>query len=341
MQMPVNRRWSSRRRITIPTAFTLIELLVVIAIVGVLVALLLPAVQAAREAARRTQCTNNLKQIGVALHNFENSKRHFPAGYISTPGVGYRDPQTGDWRPGWGWLAILLPYVEESNLKDSLRWDLPCWDPANSVAVKTSVSIYLCPSVGNQEPTVGITDINLNVLNDAIFARANYVHNVGWNDIWSSPATTNYDDPNLGCNGVMYRNSQIRVAKVSDGLSKTVFAGERSPYLADAVWAGVVPGAKHYSYNEFASSGTGGPGINYDNAGSYVGANSGPSIYEDPQIIHPPNWPGGHTDQMYSEHPGGANVLMGDGSVQFIIDDMQFSVFQALCSRQGDEITEY
>ena len=185
---------------------------------------------------------------------------------------------------------------------------------------------------------MGVTDINMATLNSAVFARANYVHNVGWNDIWSSPATTNYDDPVLGCNGVMYRNSKIRVADVTDGLSNTVFAGERTPYLADAVWAGVVPGAKHYSYNQFSSSGTGGPGINYDNAGSYVGVNSGPSIYEDPQIIHPPNWPGGHTDQMHSQHTGACNVLMGDGAVVVMKDNMRFSVFQALCSRQGGEV---
>ncbi|MEO2088346.1 MAG: H-X9-DG-CTERM domain-containing protein, partial [Gemmataceae bacterium] len=78
--------------------------------------------------------------------------------------------------------------------------------------------------------------------------------------------------------------------------------------------------------------------INYDNAGSYVGANSGPSIYEDPQIIHPPNWPGGNTDQMHAQHPGGANILMGDGSVRFYGDNTRFSVFQALCSRQGGEV---
>ena len=76
----------------------------------------------------------------------------------------------------------------------------------------------------------------------------------------------------------MYRNSHNRLAALTDGLSNTVVAGERSPNLADAVWVGVVPGAKHYSYSAFASSGTGGTGINYDNAGSYVGANSGPSI---------------------------------------------------------------
>ena len=197
--------------------------------------------------------------------------------------------------------------------------------------------MFLCPTATGNTPTVGVTDLAMNTLNNAVFARSNYVHNVGWNDIWSSPATTNYDDPDLGCNGVMYRNSKIKVADVTDGLSNTVFAGERTPFLADAVWAGVVPGAKHYSYNQFASSGTVGPGINYDNAGSYVGANSGPSIYEDPQTIHPPNWPGGHTDQMHSQHAGGCNVLMGDGSVRFVPDGIRFSVFQAMSSRQGGE----
>jgi prepilin-type N-terminal cleavage/methylation domain-containing protein/prepilin-type processing-associated H-X9-DG protein len=317
--------------------FTLIELLVVIAIIGVLIGLLLPAVQKVREAANRMQCQNNLKQIGLALHNYENVHKLFPPGYISTTGVGYRDSQTGDWGPGWGWLAILLPYVEQGNLYNSLRLDLPCWNQANSVAVKVPVPIYLCPSATNPGRTVGITDINMHIWQNAVFARANYVHNVGWNDIWSAPATTNYDDPVRGCNGVMYRNSHIRVADVTDGLSNTVFAGERTPYLSDAVWAGVVPGAKHFSYNEFASSGTGGTGINYDNAGSYVGANSGPSIYEDPQIIHPPNWPGGHTDQMHSQHAGGANILMGDGSVRLYSDGTRLSIWQAVCSRQGGE----
>ncbi|MFO0809033.1 MAG: DUF1559 domain-containing protein [Gemmataceae bacterium] len=333
----MGRSASVDRTLWVRRGFTLIELLVVIAIIAVLIGLLLPAVQKVRESAARAKCQNNLKQIGLALHNYESAYRVLPAGYVSTPNVGYRDAQTGDWGPGWGWLAILLPFVEQEPLYKSLRLDLPCWDAANSAAVKTQVSIYICPTATNDGPTVGVTDIAMNVLNNAVFARANYVHNVGWNDIWSSPATTNYDDPFYGCNGVMYRNSRVKFADVTDGLSNTVFAGERTPYLADAVWAGVVPGAKHYSYNEYASSGTGGTGINYDNAGSYVGANSGPSIYEDPQIIHPPNWPGGHTDQMHSQHSGGCNILMGDGSVRFYADGARFSVFQALCSRNGGE----
>lgn len=322
------------------SAFTLIELLVVIAIIGILIALLVPAVQKVRAAAALTECRNNLKQIGLALHSYESVFKKFPPGYISIPGVGYKDGQTDDWGPGWGWLAVLLPYVEQDNLFKSLKWDLPCWDPVNAAAVQTPVSIYICPSARNIGPTVGITDINKNVLNGAVFARANYVHNVGWNDIWSSPAGTDYDDPVLGCNGVMYRNSRIRIAQVTDGMSNTVFAGERTPYLADAVWAGVVPDGKHYSYNEFASSGTGGKGINYDNCGSYVGANSGPSIYEYPQIIHPPNWPGGHTDQMHSDHTGGCNILMGDGSVRFLADNIRLSTWKALCSRGDSDIID-
>jgi prepilin-type N-terminal cleavage/methylation domain-containing protein len=332
MIMQPNVRASGRRSL----GFTLIELLVVIAIIAVLIALLLPAVQQAREAARRTQCKSNLKQIGLALANYESTYRVLPPGYVS--GVGASDPQTGDSGPGWGWLAILLPYLDQANLQQSLKWNLPCWDPTNSSAVKTSLSIYLCPTATNTGPTVGITDINQNVLSGAIFGRANYVHNVGWNDIWSAPASTDYTNLATGCNGVMFRNSSVRLGDVTDGLSNTVSAGERTPYLADAVWAGVVPGAKHYSYNQFASSGTGGPGINYDNAGSYVGANSGPSIYESPQIIHPPNSPVGHTDQMHSQHVGGAHISLGDGSVRFISENVNLGLWQSLCSRSGGEV---
>ena len=333
----MNRPAVSRERAR-PRGFTLIELLVVIAIIAVLIALLLPAVQAAREAARRAQCMNNLKQIGLALHNYESSHGSFPAGYQSWPGVGFRDAQTGDWGPGWGWLTALLPTVEQGNLYNALNLYLPCWDAANTTLVKTSLAVYLCPTANNPDLTVGVTDIDLKLWQNATFARANYVHNVGWNDIWSAPASVDYENQTLGANGVMYRNSHNRFAALTDGLSNTVAAGERSPNLADAVWAGVVPGAKHYSYGAFASSGTGGTGINYDNAGSYVGANSGPSIWEDPQIIHPPNSPIGHTDEMYSLHPGGVNTLMCDGSVRFTKEAIHLSVWSALCSRSVGEI---
>ncbi len=311
--------------------FTLIELLVVIAIIAVLIALLLPAVQAAREAARRAQCINNLKQLGLAIHNYEGSNGCIPPGYLSSPGVGFRDPGTGDWGPGWGWLTALLPAVEQANLYNALNINTTCWDPTNTTLVRFSPSVYLCPSANNPGLTVGVTDINLALWQGAVFGRANYIHNVGMNDVWSAPATVNYDDTIAGANGPMYRNSHVAFATVTDGLSNTIAAGERTPFLSDSVWPGVVPGASHYAYGSFFSD-------DWDGAGSYVASNSGPSIYEAPPMIHAPNSPVGDTDEMYSLHPGGANILLCDGSVRFVKATIQPWIWAALSSRCGGEI---
>src|SRR5487761_1679463 len=185
-------------------AFTLVELLVVIAIIGLLVALLLPAVQAARESARRGQCLNNLKQIGIALQTYEGTCRVDPAGYISTPGVGAYDQESGDWGPGWSWLALSLPFVDQANLAGRLTTNLPCWEATNAVSTRLVVPTFLCPSANNPAGTVSVVDINRQTL--AVFGRSNYVHNVGWNDLWSAPASVSYEQV---ANGIMYRNSHI------------------------------------------------------------------------------------------------------------------------------------
>jgi prepilin-type N-terminal cleavage/methylation domain-containing protein/prepilin-type processing-associated H-X9-DG protein len=336
------------RRGRLGRAFTLIELLVVIAIIGALVGLLLPAVQAAREAARRAQCINNLKQVGLAIANYESSKGSIVSGYISASGPlgqfgvpGYNpDPQTNDNGPGWGWLALLLSEVEQAPLSNAINFNLPTWVPENGTAVLTQVSVYLCPSANNPTPTCRLVDANFNplpVANQA-FARANYQYNMGWNDTSITPANTDYNDPVRGCNGPIYRNSPTRFADVADGLSNTVFAGEKTPYLADASWVGIVPGYRHFAYNAFASAGTGGAGVNYDYPGALLAAHSGPSLYESPVVIHPPNSPLGHTDEMYALHPGGANVLMGDGSVRFVKQSINLLTWQALSSRSVGEV---
>jgi prepilin-type N-terminal cleavage/methylation domain-containing protein/prepilin-type processing-associated H-X9-DG protein len=328
--------------------FTLIELLVAIAIIAVLIALLLPAVQSAREAARRAQCTNNLKQVGLAIANYEASLGCIVSGYVSATspygalGVpGYNpDPQTNDNGPGWGWLALLLPEVEQSPLYSSINTSLPTWVPANGTAVLTSVATYLCPSANNPTPTCAMVDANLKPLPvpNTQFARANYQYNMGWNDTSITPANTNYDDPVKGCNGPLYRNSRVTYAAVTDGLSNTVVAGEKSPYLSDASWVGIIPGYRHFAYNAFASAGTGGIGVNYDYPGAILASHSGPSLYESPMVIHPPNSPLGHTDEMYSLHPGGGNVLMGDGSVRFVKQSINLLTWQALSSRANGEV---
>jgi prepilin-type N-terminal cleavage/methylation domain-containing protein/prepilin-type processing-associated H-X9-DG protein len=328
--------------------FTLIELLVVIAIIAVLIALLLPAVQSAREAARRAQCINNLKQIGLAIANYESAVGCIVSGYISSPvplaqyGVtGYNpDPQTNDNGPGWGWLAMLLPFAEQAPLYNAINVNLPTWVADNGTAVVTQLNVCLCPSANNPTPTCMMVDANLNLLPVAnqYFARANYQYNMGWNDTSITPAKTNYDDPVKGCNGPIYRNSHVTIAAVTDGLSNTVVAGEKTPYLADASWVGIIPGYRHFAHNAFASAGTGGIGVNYDYPGAILAAHSGPSLYESPQVIHPPNSPLGHTDEMYSLHPGGANVLMGDGSVRFIKQSINLLTWQALSSRSNGEV---
>jgi prepilin-type N-terminal cleavage/methylation domain-containing protein/prepilin-type processing-associated H-X9-DG protein len=319
-------------------AFTLIELLLVIAVLAILLGLLLPAVQKVREAAARTRCTNNLKQIGLALHNYEGVNQVLPPGYVSQeddPAMGPVDPQFNDAGPGWGWLTYVLPYIEQDSLSRSLNLSLPCYHLANAPFVRSPVKSFRCPSdFGGGNPafgdTVNVVDVNDNTL--AVFGRSNYVANVGSSTLWCSwPVTT---QPN----GVLYRNSQTRLVDVRDGLSQTVFVGERSANLGDSVWPGAVPFSTHFAWPPFASIGTGGLNRAYDGPGAFVGAHGGPCPYEDPVVIHPPNSPLGHSDQMQSAHPDGANILMGDGSVRFYSDNHKLSTWVALISRNGEEV---
>jgi prepilin-type N-terminal cleavage/methylation domain-containing protein/prepilin-type processing-associated H-X9-DG protein len=329
---------STSRRSQSSQAFTLVELLVVIAIIGLLVGLLLPAVQAAREAARRSQCQNNLKQIGLALQSFEGSRGFFPPGYISQPTsllMGPVDPGFDDAGPGWGWLALALPYIEQGSLYGSLNLNLKCWDPANTTMVQTPIPIFRCPSdyMGENpgsEQTVNVSDVANNTL--ATFARANYVSSVGSSTLWCSWPIS------IQPNGALYRNSTTHIADVTDGLSQTVFAAERSSNISDSVWAGIVPNSVHWSYPPYAGIGTGGLNTPYDGPGAFVGAHGGPCPYEDPVVIHPPNSPLGHSDQFQSTHPGGSNILLGDGSVHFYSDGHALSTWVALVSRNGGEV---
>ncbi len=166
--------------------FTLIELLVVISIIGVLIALLLPAVQAAREAARRAQCVNNLKQIGLALFNYENSIGAFPPGYIDYQNNPIYTPDL-DMGPGWGWAAMSLPYIEQQPLYNSINFSLGITvtsnpaTAANSTAVVTSLAVFQCPSDGfNPQPCILYDSTFTNPI--ATVAHSNYAAACGWEE---------------------------------------------------------------------------------------------------------------------------------------------------------------
>lgn len=313
--------------------FTLVELLVVIAIIGILVALLLPAIQASREAARRTECANNLKQIGIAFGNYHDSYRRFPPSYVIQPGGGgvhgTPDPTTRDAGPGWGWGALLLPYLEQRTVHDELNFNVPCWDAANQKAVQTKLDDYLCPSATGADRPFDVKDINGSTL--ATFARSCYVANVGQEEPWGYTL----DSYDAVADGPLYRNSTTSAAAVLDGLSTTVFVGEHHPRLSDKTWVGVVAGALLHPTPQFGFA-------PIEPAAVLVNAHSGPSSFETPPTIHPPNSHLAHVCGMYADHPTGCNALMGDGSVHLISEDIHQPTWAALCSKaEGDIVGEF
>jgi prepilin-type N-terminal cleavage/methylation domain-containing protein/prepilin-type processing-associated H-X9-DG protein len=200
--------------------FTLIELLVVIAIIAVLIALLVPAVQKVREAASRTQCHNNLKQVGLALHGYHDRNKKFPHGYVSGVSAGQ------DTGPGWGWAAYLLDDLEQSNVRRQINFALDVTHAANAGPRVQLLPILQCPSdayVGTFVPDGATVSV----------AHAAYVACFGDFEI--------EDNPGAG-NGMFYRNSKTRIADIIDGASNTFLVGERSSNLSKATWVGAIAG---------------------------------------------------------------------------------------------------
>jgi prepilin-type N-terminal cleavage/methylation domain-containing protein/prepilin-type processing-associated H-X9-DG protein len=291
-------------------AFTLIELLVVIAIIGILVALLLPAVQQAREAARRTQCKSHIRQVVLAMHNYHDVHQVFPLNY----GTGVF---TGDDR-GASWLSFILPYVDQGPLYEQIRFGFPQADPANVAAGRTVVPVYLCPSDVHGD---GVMRNRRNMLIEA--AVTNYKACLGSNWAWGTFApvvstagrNANETDGLDKCNGLVCRGGALpptttRIRDVTDGTSQTFAVGEAVPEWTWHTW--------WYWFN--ASTATCAAPLNY---------------WRQPETALSDWW---DNYSFSSRHVGGGHFAMADGSARFVSENINQQTYRGLATISGGEV---
>jgi prepilin-type N-terminal cleavage/methylation domain-containing protein/prepilin-type processing-associated H-X9-DG protein len=327
------------------TGFTLIELLVVIAIIAILVALLLPAVQNAREAARRTQCRNNLKQLGLALHNYHDTFRKFPIGARAQRGIG----------PSW--LVGILPHIDQASLYQQFDMNAanngfaslgpPFGSNNGPLADGHFISVYNCPS--SPLPTMHANGPNRH-------QQASYVGIAGATDDDGFPATrvvscciTNQNNGQISGDGVLVPNSSIAMRDLRDGQSNVMIVAEASHYALDdsrarrrvdgsfpSSWitgtdsTDTPPGYQHWRFATIRTPSFNVTTVRYPPNSTYgpEGSNGLPGIREN----HGPNNP------LTSAHPGGVQILLADGSVRFINDNLDLRTLKQLAHRSDGEV---
>lgn len=308
-------------------AFTLIELLVVIAIIAILIALLVPAVQKVRDAAARTQCVNNLKQLGLAMHNYEGVNKAFPPGRNQYPKV-VSAP------------ARLLAYVDQANLQQIVNYDGTLADPQNITASKTRISVFLCPCDPADGQVPGMTDFGTNYV--ACNGTGTFFDPAG------NP-TTYLSIPNG--NGI-FAQTPVRIADIIDGTSNTAAFSESTLGTGIAPPNGTWPSDPRSVILEVPGGNDPTPSACDGMAGTWaanrggmwINGHFGNTLYNH---FYPPNPPskwdcgnGSHNKALStarSNHAGGVNLLLADGSVRFVSNSIALPTWRALATRAGSE----
>ncbi len=314
-------------------AFTLVELLVVIAIIGILIALLLPAVQAAREAARRMQCTNNLKQIGLSLLNFEVQNGKLPAGGVGHDGNNFQE---------YSAFLQILPLLEQGGIEDAYDYSLRPYSGNNLNVSQAQVPAYLCPS-DNAAGRHYVCSIN--------FGRSNYAVCFG-NETWV-PGSNQPQAPytlvgqhesdvfeTKGAFRIQGQKMGRRLSDITDGLSHTAFAseilaGQDDLYKSDSergdirgLWFNWIMGSSAYSH--FLTPNSSDNDTIWRACVNLPGAGLPCTIEPNSRSIN--------QVAARSHHPGGANVAFGDGHVEFYNNDVDMTLWQALSTIAGGEV---
>jgi prepilin-type N-terminal cleavage/methylation domain-containing protein/prepilin-type processing-associated H-X9-DG protein len=305
-------------------AFTLVELLVVIAIIGVLIALLLPAVQSAREASRRSACANNLHQFSVAMHNYHAARNRFPMGR-GTP-----------FPLVFSVHAYLLPYFEEANLEDLIDFKSPPLTfgansgARNAVAAQTTVSMLLCPSDSGQVPGQN-------------FGATNYVGCVGSGTVAAGSIKKS--------DGVFFDGSLISFKNLTDGSNKTAafsesVLGDGIPPVANPPERPDMVVLEISGGNDTTDSSCGGGGGTWSvtRGAKWINGHFGDTLYNHYYTPNAPQWDcgnGSHNKALTaarSKHPGGVQVMYCDGHVEFIADTIELTIWRAISTRSGTEM---
>jgi len=301
------------KRRVLSRGFTLIELLVVISIIAVLIALLLPAVQQAREAARRTQCRNNLKQIGLAMHNYESTHSVFPSGM-------FEDTNPGSTGLGASGFTMMLPYIDQANSFAKYNFSEMYGSTNNRAVLNQVIPAFICPSMNIAR------EVPLNACNE-IGAIGSYLLCEG---------TAAYQSPSRGMfpfvSPVFFGTTSrpVRVADVTDGTSNTMAVGESSYRYKLYNWSScagnpALAGTPKHGYSRW---GVGYPGAALGNTRNALG--SGQRLNNFTSASTPTGFA--------SDHIGGVTFLLADGSVRFISENIDYNTLDSLATRSGGEV---